>query len=453
MVPNWLKQYIAKNDVQNPQLFLAALCFEVVGACFGIFNSFSIVSWSAIGLMPAFVSLMEVARPFTIKPILDDQSRLLHRLAAILALLCLCVVGYKNWSIQGNLWFDKVVSSVTASHQSLLNAEDLLISAEKSVFEAKASSADRKAELKGAAADTQKDIAAKQVELRELDASYHQEVSAIRANCRIAITNCIDPMMRRADERYNEQKNRLGRELARLGERLDGFKADLARTIQDQSAETALTAARANLNEKRKAFDQAADHNVMYEFAATIFAVKVRELSSDQLNQFRFYLVNALALACVVGASLLNAIAVWPTNPSIFRRGLKALLSWIAAKSPLAQLQAKVLQSIRAYCARKRRAVYRVETKVITKEVKVEVPVPGPTVIQTKIEHVPTEVPVYVDRIVEVAPVEVHREHHIEYVPVPAGSLAPKRTSRSFKLYGKQALAHLARPATAIAAQ
>lgn len=142
-------------------------------------------------------------------------------------------------------------------------------------------------------------------------------------------------MMRKADARYNEQKDRISRELSRLGDRLDGYKAALAQTIQDQSAETALVAARADLDEKRKAFDQAADHNVMYEFAATIFSVKVRELSSDQLNQFRFYSINAFAIACVLGASLLNAIAVWPTNPSIFRRALKALAMWVASKSPL----------------------------------------------------------------------------------------------------------------------
>ena len=453
MVPNWLKQYIAENDVRYPQLFLAALCFEVAGACFGIFNSFSIVAWSAVGLMPAFLSLMEIARPFTIKPILDEQARLFHRVAALLALLCLSVVGYKNWSIQGNLWFDKVVESVTTAHQSVLAAEDRLRSAENNGSEAKTSSAERKTDLKAAAIDTQRDIAAKQDELRQLDASYHREVSAIRENCRIAITNCIDPMMRKADARYSEQKDRLGRELARLSDRLDGFKADLSKTIQDKSAETALMTARTDLDEKRKAFAQAADHNVMYEFAATIFNMKVRELSSDQLNQFRFYSINAFALACVLGASLLNAIAVWPTSPSIFRRALKVLASWIASKSPITQLWAKVLRGVRAYVARKRRAVYRVETKTEIKEVKVEVPVPGPTVIQTKIEHVPTEVPVYVDRVVEVTPVEVHREHHIEYVPVPAGTAAPERTSRTFKLFGKQAQAHIGRPAALAVAE
>lgn len=181
-----------------------------------------------------------------------------------------------------------------------------------------------------------------------IEVSGDREVSAIRENCRIAITNCIDPMMRKADARYSEQKDRLGRELARLSDRLDGFKADLSKTIQDKSAESALMTARADLDEKRKAFDQAADRNVMYESAATIFGVKVRELSSDQLNRFRFYSINAFALACVLGASLLNAIAVWPTSPSLFRRGLKALASWIAGKSPLTQLRAKLLRGIRA---------------------------------------------------------------------------------------------------------
>ena len=126
-----LKNY----DIRFPLLFAAACLFEVVGAAFGVWNSFMVVGYRMSGLMPAFLSLMEVARPFVIGPLLTDRFRLLHRGCALLALCLLSVVGYKNWSIQANIWFNDMVEKAATAQETVASAEDSLRTAEKGLAE------------------------------------------------------------------------------------------------------------------------------------------------------------------------------------------------------------------------------------------------------------------------------------------------------------------------------
>jgi len=425
---------VLKNyDIRFPLLFAAACLFEVVGAAFGVWNSFMVVGYRMSGLMPAFLSLMEVARPFVIGPLLTDRFRLLHRGCALLALCLLSVVGYKNWSIQANIWFNDMVEKAATAQETVASAEDSLRTAEKGLAEQveqvtrqAALDATKRVALEASIAGSEQAAKDLRGRLGELDRAYKEQRESSTAACmKVSTPGCVASQLKLLGERYAADTKSLHAQLQQLevskaagGEQLR--KIETVHALDGERAAGSVVAdARRALDESKREFAKQLDGNLVYAIAGTLNNVKPRELTSEQMSTFRFWVVNLVTFAAVLGASVLNAIAVWPHERSIFRR-------LFGGASPAAH--SKVSRMVRAWLARRRRPVYR--TVVERHEV------PTDTVV-TKVEQVPTEVPVVVDRWHKGGDVEVH--HHIEYVPVGAGGSVPERVKRVFRLTGKPA--------------
>jgi hypothetical protein len=191
---------------------------------------------------------------------------------------------------------------------------------------------------------------------------------------------CLGPKQDAELKRHNEAQARFDRQLDELRAAKPAIETKLG-ALHDRgdekvvAANADLKAGDARLSDVRKDFEKAVLDSQVYRWAGALFGVSPRQVTAEQANRVLDVFAAAVAVSYVVAQALL-AISFYGRHRKSFVQTTAGF--WRASWQ-------RILRSMRAYYARKRRAVYRDREKIVvvpinerTRIVYVPVPPGGP---------------------------------------------------------------------------
>ena len=126
---------------------------------------------------------------------------------------------------------------------------------------------------------------------------------------KVSTPGCVASQLKLLGERYAADTTSLHAQLQQLevskaagSEQLR--KMETVHALDGQRAAGSVVAdARRALDESKREFAKQLDGNLAYAIAGTLNNVKPRELTSEQMSTFRFWVVNLVTFAAVLGAA------------------------------------------------------------------------------------------------------------------------------------------------------
>jgi hypothetical protein len=178
---------------------------------------------------------------------------------------------------------------------------------------------------------------------------------------------CVQPQQ-------DKERARHAKAIAPLDEQANKLRAKIA-ALTDSNREAAqkieddITAARGAVSAAKKAKAEQIGHNQIFRLAAMWYRVAPADVTAEQFEFVRFWFTVFSAIAVAL-AGTVSALVYYARQR-------------IPGDSAWTRLLTKMLRARRAYYARKRRPVYRVETVEVEKEkiVQVEKEVPVEKII------------------------------------------------------------------------
>jgi hypothetical protein len=261
-----------------------------------------------------------------------------------------------------------------------------------------ASARDACSQRRAPAAGLAPPIAAAQKTLDGADEQHLKLMTEIKDGCLKVAYVCLGPQQTAERARYEAAKGDLQKQIASLQASKGPLNQQLA-VLRDKgdekvvAANAELKAGEAQRDEVRKDFEVAVLDSQVYRWAGALMGVSPRLVTAEQANRILDVFAAAVAFSYVVAQALL-AISFYGRNKKSFLEVTRPFWreSW-----------QRILRSVRAYYARKRRSVYRDRVQVQEKEV---------VVYQDRVQEKQVIVP-------------VGERTRIVYVPVPPGGPVP----------------------------
>jgi hypothetical protein len=228
------------------------------------------------------------------------------------------------------------------------------------------------------AIDTQ--IAETQAAQKEDKAQHPRNSAIISEGCDKVPYLCKGPKLDAELKRHTEAQATFDRQLGELRLSKRAIEDKLAALSEKDDvkvgeANAAVKAAEIELAKVRGSFEEAVLDSQVYRWAGALHGMSPREVTAEQANRVLDVFAAAVAVSYVVAQALL-AISFYGRHRKSFVQATAGF--WRASWQ-------RILRSMRAYYARKRRAVYRDREKIVvvpinerTRIVYVPVPPGGP---------------------------------------------------------------------------
>jgi hypothetical protein len=372
---------------------------------------------------PAFAVLLFVALDWTILPLAYFFATT-HKIGLKIVLgLMLGIVlfgAFEGYFTATERLVAMRLRDITKQRLALEQAEDEGKGLEARLDEAKRQGeADRdvlakqRAELTTQIAQIDAQIATAQKALADAEPEHLKRMAVIKDGCLKVAYVCLKPEQDKESASYEARNTELQKQIASLQASKEPLNAHLA-VLRDKgdekvvAANAALATGDARRDAVRKDFEVAVLDSQVYRWAGALMGVSPRLVTAEQANRILDVFAAAVAFSYVVAQALL-AISFYGRNKKSFLEVTRPFWreSW-----------QRILRSVRAYYARKRRGVYR--DRIREKEV---------IVYQDRVQEKQVLVP-------------VGERTRIVYVPVPPGGPVPAPeeivTRNSQVAYGQQ---------------
>jgi hypothetical protein len=355
--PNFGKQTSpgrAHHQNRLPLLIVYAWAMEIVGVGCGVLNAGYTTFgdklperlWGYVGATPMIVLAVAELGRVPLASAFFYRSKAI-RCLCLLAILALSYLAIENWTIGFERLFSMRLNEVMAAASAVARAEaDRLALDSENNQEANAG---KRAELRAGVKARETSIAALADQVRAASEAHGQNLVNIGQQCKPVRGSCIKPRSDLEDRRYEAELAQLNGMKAKEEQDKIGLQAEIDKLVQSDAhdAETIAqktAAATALLNARREEFRRVADNNPIYRVAASWF--RTTQLTPEQFALTRWWFATisavAVALAGSVAAFVHYARQVLPGSSSILEIQM-----------------ARLTRALRAYIARKRKAVIR----------------------------------------------------------------------------------------------
>jgi hypothetical protein len=355
--PNFRKQTPpGRPHHQNrlPLLIVYAWAMEIVGVGCGVLNAGYTTFgdklpdrvWGYVGATPMIVLAVAELGRVPLASAFFYRGKVI-RCLCLLAILALSYLAIENWTIGFERLFSMRLNEVMAAASAVARADaDRLALDSENNQEA---NAQKRAELRAGVKTREASIAALADQVRAASEAHGQNLVNIGQQCKLVRVSCIKPRSELEDRRYEAEVAQLNGMKAKEEQEKIGRQAEIEKLVQSDAhdAETIAqkrAAAAALLNARREEFRRVADNNPIYRVAASWF--RATQLTPAQFATTRWWFATisavAVALAGSVAAFVHYARPVLPGSSSILEIQM-----------------ARLTRTLRAYIARKRKAVIR----------------------------------------------------------------------------------------------
>lgn len=348
---------LALTNVTLPKARLLlnfAWAAEIIGAAMGVVNSASITFGDTLpdtfstwlyALPAAVLALFELARIPLIKAA-REKLRGAPQLLALAGAVLLIGVAFENWTLGLERMVNFRLSVIELARDDLREVQRTIADVKEAIVKAATRRAEDRTALQGAVVSGQARVDAITAQMAQEDANHVKlRADAVAACMKLAII-CADKRAGEEDDRYKAVQAPLSKARAQAEATRDAADAalhNMATVNDDRGALADLTKAEAKARLK---LTREARSNPIYRVAASYFRHNAEDVTDEELAATRtFFAMFGAAIISILG-TVAALVHYWPDT--------------VGKPSKLAR-------ALRAYIARLRRQVVRLE--------KVEVPV------------------------------------------------------------------------------
>ena len=339
-------------------LIYFAWAFEIFGVVLGIGNSVSITfarefPTTLYGWLPALplavLAAFELLR-IPLAKAFQTKQRFLPRLFALVAIVSLVGIAFENWSFGLERTVNERLATVEPLRTALRQAQDDVANAlSDSTTRADQMERDRNA-IQKSIENNERQLQSINERLAAEDATHATNQAGIDRFCLKIPGPCGIPRSKTELKRYNAAKEQLLAERRQVAQNLENSTNALRgpAAVNDDGRLAALRRAEAATY---KAFAREVSSNPIFRIASAVFGVAPEKITDEQLATARAFFVMFSAAIISITGTLAALIYYWPDRST---------------------RSSKLTAAARAYLARLRRKVVRVEKVEISVEKVVE---------------------------------------------------------------------------------